>query len=766
MRGLSVHWALKVLAFWLWNMHPAAAATYYVDQNHGNASDANAGTSESAPWLTLHRATDGVPTRETGGSGGPYSPVVAGDTVYVKNGTYADNTTAVDNDPTVKFNPTNAGTAGNPITFRAYPGHRPVVTRNLRQDGDNNPVIGASGANKNYITWSGFELGAGTDARCDGGGEAQTTSLTGCIIENLYIRKGYPSAWDRTGNWSAIYFQACIACIARNNDIGDVYYNEDRANANAAGIKLYGNNDIRIYNNDIRTCNTGIHIKSSNQNTLVENNLIYRTNWAAIQVGNANALRNAYGDIIRNNVIANPGEICLRLQGNASIKNIYFYNNTCWGGTAATNESGVASPGRIGAIADPGPTLGLSGGERPIWIYNNIFVRNSSDSSGTRGQQVHDATAGIIANSLLNYNLYWGTGGAHFNIQEQARGTTYTTLGAWQALSEAPDANSIAGSDPLFQVPGGGNVATNYMLQSGSPAINAGRVGGTSGGAAVNIGAYTGSECIGLPSRCNNRAPVLSAIGNRTVVESSTLSFAATATDPDGDALTFSASNLPSGATFNPATRAFSWTPSVGQAGVYSVTISVSDGVLSDAETFSITVTAAPPNNRPPVLGPIGERTVVEGATLTFVVTASDPDGDALTLSASPLPSGASFDPSTGGFLWSPTAGQQGNHAVTFSVTDGVLTDSEVVTLRVEPAATPDSGTTPDGGPMADAGPPVDTDAGPNDSDAGTSEADGGETPVTTHGCGCTSSSTPAGWMLPLGLLFLAYRALRRRSVR
>ncbi|MFZ5469810.1 MAG: Kelch repeat-containing protein [Myxococcota bacterium] len=328
-----------------------------------------------------------------------------------------------------------------------------------------------------------------------------------------------------------------------------------------------------------------------------------------------------------------------------------------------------------------------------------------------------------------------------------------------------PDGDALTFS--ASNLPSGATFNPATRAFSWTPAV--GQAGVYSVTISVSDGVLSDSETFSMTVTAApppNRPPVLDSIGNRTVVESSTLSFAATATDPDGDALTFSASNLPSGATFNPATRAFSWTPSVGQAGVYSVTISVSDGVLSDAETFSITVTAAPPNNRPPVLGPIGERTVVEGATLTFVVTASDPDGDALTLSASPLPSGASFDPSTGGFLWSPTAGQQGNHAVTFSVTDGVLTDSEVVTLRVEPAATPDSGTTPDGGPMADAGPPVDTDAGPNDSDAGTSEADGGETPVTTHGCGCTSSSTPAGWMLPLGLLFLAYRALRRRSVR
>ena len=61
------------------------------------------------------------------------------------------------------------------------------------------------------------------------------------------------------------------------------------------------------------------------------------------------------------------------------------------------------------------------------------------------------------------------------------------------------------------------------------------------------------------------------------------------------------ASNLSSGATFNPSTRVFSWTPTSGQAGVYSgVHFEVSDGYLTDSEDITITVTSVAP---PPVGG-------------------------------------------------------------------------------------------------------------------------------------------------------------------
>ena len=88
-----------------------------------------------------------------------------------------------------------------------------------------------------------------------------------------------------------------------------------------------------------------------------------------------------------------------------------------------------------------------------------------------------------------------------------------------------------------------------------------------------------------------NEAPVLALIGNKSVNEGEPLEFIISATDPDGDTLTYSASTLPSGASFNPDTRTFSWTPLYSQAGVYSnVRFEVSDGSLTDYEEITITV--------------------------------------------------------------------------------------------------------------------------------------------------------------------------------
>ncbi len=85
-----------------------------------------------------------------------------------------------------------------------------------------------------------------------------------------------------------------------------------------------------------------------------------------------------------------------------------------------------------------------------------------------------------------------------------------------------------------------------------------------------------------------NRAPILYPIANRGLFEGRFLSFQIFATDPDGNKLKYTAENLPVGATFSGQT--FSWTPDYTQAGKYNVTFRVSDGVLQDQKTITITV--------------------------------------------------------------------------------------------------------------------------------------------------------------------------------
>jgi Metallo-peptidase family M12/Putative Ig domain/IPT/TIG domain len=76
----------------------------------------------------------------------------------------------------------------------------------------------------------------------------------------------------------------------------------------------------------------------------------------------------------------------------------------------------------------------------------------------------------------------------------------------------------------------------------------------------------------------------------------------------------------------------------------------------------------------PPVLDPIGPQDAPENATLSLQLSATDPEGGAISWSALPLPIGASLSPS-GLFQWKPPLDSVGcggfvDHSVTFRATD------------------------------------------------------------------------------------------------
>jgi thermitase len=110
------------------------------------------------------------------------------------------------------------------------------------------------------------------------------------------------------------------------------------------------------------------------------------------------------------------------------------------------------------------------------------------------------------------------------------------------------------------------------------------------------------------------------------------------------------------------------------QTGTSHITIAAGETLTAD---FALNPN---PVNHPPVLDPIGNKTVSAGTSLTFAVTAADPDGDTLTFIAAGLPAGSSF--AAGTFSWTPTAA--GPYSIQFEVADGQGgTDFEDITVTV-----------------------------------------------------------------------------------
>jgi len=190
-----------------------------------------------------------------------------------------------------------------------------------------------------------------------------------------------------------------------------------------------------------------------------------------------------------------------------------------------------------------------------------------------------------------------------------------------------------------------------------------------------------------------NLPPVLDPIGNKNVDEETELTFIATASDPDlpANTLTYSLEGtVPSGASINSATGAFSWTPTEAQGpGDYTFKVRVTDDgtpSLYDEEEITVTVNEV---NLPPELGAIGDKTVDEETALSFTATVSDPDlpPNTLTFSLIGAPAGASIDASTGAFSWTPSEAQgPGSYTFTVRITDDgspAMYDEEEIDVTV-----------------------------------------------------------------------------------
>lgn len=179
-----------------------------------------------------------------------------------------------------------------------------------------------------------------------------------------------------------------------------------------------------------------------------------------------------------------------------------------------------------------------------------------------------------------------------------------------------------------------------------------------------------------------DHAPTVSAAASVSDDEGVLVTFPVNAGDPDGDPITsLTASPLPAGATFTSSgshtTGTFSWTPDYAQAGMYDV-VFTAQNALSDSTTTQITIVNV---DRAPAVAAPGTVTGTAGATVSFGITASDPDGESissLTLDASGLPGGndAALTPggsnTTGAFLWHSAPADSGTFSASFTVSNAL----------------------------------------------------------------------------------------------
>lgn len=278
-------------------------------------------------------------------------------------------------------------------------------------------------------------------------------------------------------------------------------------------------------------------------------------------------------------------------------------------------------------------------------------------------------------------------------------------LSAFDIVVTVPNVNTpptIAGQPAAFVLQGTSYVfqpvaddadgdSLSFAIQNGPPWASfssaTGRLSGTPG--ATHVGIYTnvtisvsdGLSTVALPAftiqvTSANAPPTISGNPSNVVLEGAPYVFQPSASDADGDPLTFSITGRPAWASFDSSTGRLSGTPGASDVGTHSnIAITVSDGAATASlAAFSITVTDV---NDPPTISGSPPTTVLQGQAYSFQPSASDPDGDVLVFTIQNRPTWASFSSSTGRLQGTPTAshiGQYGN--IRISVSDGTTSSS------------------------------------------------------------------------------------------
>lgn len=191
----------------------------------------------------------------------------------------------------------------------------------------------------------------------------------------------------------------------------------------------------------------------------------------------------------------------------------------------------------------------------------------------------------------------------------------------------------------------------------------------TLGGGSLNSGDLSGRRALAFhnPNKVQftydlvilgqlNGAPSFTTVPPLEAIVGKPYHYAFNATDPDGDAVTYTLAASPAGMVLDTGGPALSLVASSDQVGTHDITIQATDGKGGLAEQHYLLSVIVPPANRPPyfVSQPLTEAQV--RVPYTYAALAVDPDGDALSYALVAAPAGMTIDSGTGVVHWTPPA--------------------------------------------------------------------------------------------------------------
>jgi parallel beta-helix repeat protein len=261
---------------------PVGPATIYVSPT---GSDANNGRSSATPFRTIGKAA---------------SVAVAGDTVYVRGGTYNEY---------VAFY--NSGTSTRPITFAAAPGEHVVINGSGRAPNPSNPynnapLVRVAGS---YVTVRDFEI--------------QNAATYGVYVTGHNVTLDALNVHNTYEGGIMLYNTS--SCIVQNSVVHDAYdYGQGGDNADGIWLGWSGGGHIIRYNNVYHNSDDGIDTWRSSSNQIY-GNLVHNNGQGSS--GDGNGLKLGPGG---SNTVYQNASYDNRADGftNNSASNNNVYNNT------------------------------------------------------------------------------------------------------------------------------------------------------------------------------------------------------------------------------------------------------------------------------------------------------------------------------------------------------------------------------------------------------------------------------------------------------
>jgi parallel beta-helix repeat protein len=537
------------------------AATLYVDKANSSCTDSGTGT-QPQPFCTIGAAN---------------SKAVAGDTVVVKPGIYAEKVTVA-----------KSGTSSAPIAFTA--------DGSVTLSGN---YYGFEISGKNWITIQGFKI---SDVSYHG---LKIVSASNISITNVHIT-------DAAGRGAYITNSSQLtlsnSTIENSNDYG-IYA------ASSSGLTFANNTVARSGHPQSGSTRKGMYINGVADST-ISNNLVDSNSDSGIYLVNG-----SMGITIKNNTAKNNASVYVRqapgidirssnniVQANISFENedsgIQFYggassnlavNNVCFrNGDHGIDTLNSAGNRYISNSIYDNVTAGINveGTSTGALIADNISVDNGINSPRTQGNIRVDSVS--VSGAVIDYNLVYLTQPGTMYTWGK---TFYASLDALHAAQPNVDVHAIE-ADPLWP-----DAAAGYFqLGAGSPAIDSAN-SGASGESAIDAEGNARIDDPGVPNTGTgqrdyddrgayefqgqtapppNGAPEIVAGPAATpnpVLSLGTADLTVEATDPDGDQLNYTWTVPAFSGSITGSGPAVTYTaPAVGTSETYTVTVQISDG--------------------------------------------------------------------------------------------------------------------------------------------------------------------------------------------